>query len=681
MSINGNLFIAEKPSVAKAIAAVLGITGKGDGYIECGSNTVTWCFGHMLEQAEPDEYTSEDAPRNPKNGKKIWRVEDLPIIPETWIMKPREDAEKQLKTIQKLLKSATTIVNAGDPDREGQLLVDEILDYYDCTKPVLRYWVSALDETSVKRGLDNLKPNETFRGYGVAAQARGRYDWLSGMNLTRAYTLRAIRGGSMALLTVGRVQTPTLALVVERDEEIEEFKPKLFYKINAAFQYKDNAFVAAWNANEEQQGLDSEGRLVDMAIAKKLATDINGKLGRITEYKQEPKKKDQPTVHSLTSLTLLASNKFGYSASDVLNTCQSLYETHKLTSYPRTDCKYLPESQHADARIILDTLKKINPELVTLIDAANPKIKSKTWNDAKITAHHGIIPTMHQGNANNLSDKESNIYELIIRSYLAQFYSVHEFLKTTIKLDVTGEIFETGGNTITTAGWKDVYAESDDDKNDKNPSQTLVPMQIGDEVTCLKASLQDTKTKAPSRFNDGTLSSAMENIHKYVVDSELKKLLREGDGIGTVATRASIIDELRNRNYLELKGKQLISTTLGRSLVKAMPEILKSAVLTALNERSLIDLEKKPSGFDAFMEKQNKFITDQVIKANDGAVKIVGAKQAVKISTIELCKICGKGLCRRLGKKGFWWTCSGYPECNQSYPDAKGRPNYSKGKE
>jgi DNA topoisomerase-3 len=678
------LFIAEKPSVAKAIAGELGVTGKGDGYIECGSDTITWCFGHMLEQADPDAYTPDDVPRNPTNGKKIWRVEELPIIPETWIMQPRDDAKAQLAVIERLLKKATEIVNAGDPDREGQLLVDEVLEYFNCHKPVRRFWVSAQDSVSVQRGLAALKDNTEYRGFAGAAQARGRADWLIGMNFSRAYTLRAQRGGSRALLTIGRVQTPTLALVVARDREIEAFKPIPYHTIRAAFKHEGGVFIAAWRAKEDQAGLDPEGRLTDTAIANKLVEAVTGQAGKVVEYKQEPKKKAQPRAYSLSDITLLASNKFGYSASDVLDVCQSLYETHKLTSYPRTDCAFLPESQHADAPRVLEAIKHVYPDVAPLVDGADPKVKSKTWDDSKITAHHGIIPTMHKGSMAGLSEKERNIYDLIVRAYLAQFYPQHEYLATTVALDVAGERFEAGGKVVTRNGWRDVYAEAEEeaegDAEAEGDGQALPSMKNGDAVSCVKATRMDAKTKAPSRFTEGTLTRAMENIHKYVTDPEHKKLLRDGDGIGTSATRASIISELKRREFLEVKGKQIISTTLGRSMIDALPEVVKSPVLTALYERMLLAIEQGTSDVDSFIAKQEAFIREQVAKANDGAVKIAGAKEAPKVSEIHKCMACGKGLVRRAGKNKpgtFFWSCSGYPTCSQTYPDAKGKPNYA----
>jgi DNA topoisomerase-3 len=681
------LFIAEKPSVAKAIAAELGQTGKGKGYIECGNDLVTWFFGHMLEQADPDTYTAADAPRA-ENGKKVWRTEDLPIIPDEWKYNPREDAQEQLNIVAKLYAKADQIIHAGDPDREGQLLVDQPVKLlFGNNKPVLRYWCSALDSVSVKRGLDSLKDNKDFAGFAAAAEARGRADWLIGMNLSRAFTLRAIRGGSRALLTVGRVQTPTLNLVVMRDRLIEGYKPIPFHGIRGAFKHEGGQFLADWKPSEDQEGLDEEGRLTNTAVADALVKKLSGQDSKITSYKQEPKTKPQPKSLSLTDVTVLASRHFGYSAATVLDTCQSLYETHKITSYPRTDCAYLPESQFADAPAILEALKSVVPELGNLIDGANPKIKSKTWDDAKVTAHHGIIPTVQVVDASRLSPEEKAIHNIIVRHYLAQFYPVHEYLKTTVELDVAGEYFSAHGNVVTENGWQDAFGidESDDSeegegKGEDVGSQSLPIMKTGEQVVCLKALRRDSKTKPPGRFTGGTLPQAMENIHKFVDDKEHKKMLRDGDGIGTSATRSSIIEELKRRDFLVVKGKALVSTELGRSMIDALPEVVKSPVLTAMYERMLLAIEQGSGDMQAFMDKQETLVRDQVAKANQGSVKIAGAKQAPKVSTVHFCTQCKKGLIRRDGKKPntHFWACSGYPSCTASFPDFKGKPNLTK---
>lgn len=675
------LFIAEKPSVAKAIAEELGITDKTDGFITCGVDKVTWCFGHMLELAEPDEYTANDAPINPSTGKKLWRIEDLPIVPKTWIVNPKQEAQKQLQIIQRLLKDADVVVNAGDSDREGQLLIDEVLEHFHNTKPVLRFWVSAHDSVSLKRGLISMKDNLAYKGLGAAAIARGRADWLIGMNLSRAYTLSAQRGGCRVLFTVGRVQTPTLALVVARDRAIEAFQSKNYHTIKATIKHNNEAFIANWCAYENQEGLDEEGRLINTAIANALIGKFNGATGHIKAYEKTPKTQSQPRAYSLSDITLIASNQFGYTAVEVLETCQSLYETHKLTSYPRTDCAFLPESQHVDATKVLEAIKHVNPALATIVTGADATIKSKTWDDSKVGVHYGIIPTMHKGSVSSLNEKERTIYNLIARAYIAQFYPPHEYLSTIVCMNIAGEQFEADGKTIINNGWLDVYMDINDGKNGDALEQPILPeMTINDDVLCFKAVRIDTKTKAPARFTEGTLQRAMENVHTYITDPEHKKMLREGDGMGTPATRASIISELKRRETLETKGKHIVSTPLGRSIIDVLPEVVKSPVLTAMYERFLREIEQDATKLDDFIAKQVVFVSEQVIKANQGLVTVAQANKAITISTQHRCAICGKGLCRRHGNKRAWWSCSAYPSCKQTYPDIKGKPNFNQRK-
>ncbi|QDF68705.1 DNA topoisomerase III (plasmid) [Shewanella sp. SNU WT4] len=669
------LFIAEKPSVAKAIAAELGITETHKSHLICGGDVVTWCFGHMLELAEPDDYTPADVPS--RNGKKIWRVDELPIIPanDNWILKPKPDAEFQLKQIGKFIKQANTVVNAGDPDREGQLLIDEVLDFFGNQSPVLRYWANAIDPVSVKRALTDLKNNADYLHFGQAAIGRQRADWLIGMNLSRAMTLRAERGGSHALLTVGRVQSPVLALVVGRDRQIETFTPIPFHTLKASISHEQGNIEVNWKAGDEQTGLDEEGRLTNTAIADALVSQLTGANATVLSSTSTNKVQTQPLTFALSDITLIASNKFGYSAEEVLNTCQSLYEKHKLTTYPRSDCAYLPESQFNDAAATLEAIKQINPELAALIDNADPRIKSKTWNDKKVTAHHGIIPTMHIANKAALSEPERNIYNLVVRAYIAQFYPGHEYASTSIDFSLGGELFATKGKVITLNGWKDVYQI--EEKEDSE--QPLPKLSKGDSLTCHSVTRRDSKTKPPSRFTEGTLIQAMKNIHKFVEEADNKKMLKEEDGLGTEATRASIISELKRREYLIVNGKQISSTTIGRSLIDSLDAMVKSPVLTALFERMLKNVELGTMTLDDFVNKQVAFVTAQVQKANQGSVKIAGAKPALVVSDVHKCAACGAGLIRRPSSKkrgAFWWGCSNNPTCTQMYPDAKGRPNY-----
>lgn len=615
------LFIAEKPSVAKAIAAELGVTKRAEGYIECGKDIVTFCFGHLLEYADPDSYLPNDIPMT-STGKKRWRMQDLPIFPKKWIINPKADtgAKKQLKIIGDLLKKADNIVNAGDPDREGCLLVDEILDFYKNTKPVMRFWASAQDSTSIQKALANLKNNSEFKGWTMAANGRAQADWLVGMNLSRAYTLTAQEHGQKALITIGRVQTPTLSLVVNRDIEIENFKPKNFYNIFAELQHENGKFKAKWQAAENQQGLDSEGRLIDLNCAKSIIQKIKDKTGTITEYKQEAKKKNQPLAFSLSDITAIASSRFGYSADKTLKTCQSLYETHKLTSYPRTDCAYLPESQFIDAPKILNSLKSVltqiyNSNFASMIEKCDTNIKSPTWNDKKVTAHHGIIPTSQQKLEQPLNEKEKNIYEIIVRAYLAQFYPAHEYMQTSIKSIIENEIFIAKGQIITKNGWKNVYQHDDDNKEkEENASQNLPKANNGDNVKVTNTIGQTAQTKPPARFTEGTLIRAMENIHKYIQNPEHKKLLKDGDGIGTSATRAAIIENLKTRGFLESKNKNIVSTMFGRNFVSILPESIKSPVLSAIFERILKDIECGKDSLESFIAKQQNFILKEMEK-------------------------------------------------------------------
>lgn len=653
--------IAEKPSVARAIAAELGRGASKNGYIECGSDVVTWCFGHILEMAMPEDYDP---------SLKAWRVEDLPILPSVWKLLPKDGAKEQLALIGRILKEADQVVNAGDPDREGQLLVDEVLEHFGYRGPVKRFWVSAQDSVSIQRGLAALKDNRDFRGFADAALARGRADWLIGMNLSRAYTLRASRGGARQVLTVGRVQTPTLALVVSRDREIAAFKPKPYQVLYAELQHANGPFRAKWAPEEGARGLDAEGRLIDPAEARALVAAVTGRVGSLEGYEQEPKSEGPPRVWSLTSLTAAASARWGYGADDVLKAAQELYEA-KLTSYPRTDCEYLPESQHADAKEVLAAMRDRMPELGDLFRKADPSRKSKTWNDSKITAHHGIIPTQHRGDGEKLSRCAIDVYHLIYFAYLAQFFPHHEYQATKVLARVEGHAFQATGRVVTAMGWKEVFQtpEPEEESDDKEPNQALPAMRKGDRVDCAGVQVKDLKTKPPSRFTEGTLLKAMENIHKFVEDPEHKKLLKEGDGIGTPATRATILSELKRRTFLTTKGKAIISTELGQALVDALPEEVRSPVLTAVNERMLKEIEAGRTAVRSFLEGQEAFVRERVAQAADGAMQMTGAAGPE-------CPICKQGFLRRIkGTKGFFWGCSRYKEdCKATFEDNRGKP-------
>lgn len=607
------LFIAEKPSVAKAIVAELGCVTRGDGFITCkDGSVVTWCFGHLLEQAEPDAYLPDDVPRT-KKGSKVWRFEDLPIYPKNWKLLPKNDkgVKKQLATIGKLLKKASLVVHAGDPDREGQLLVDEVLEHFRYTGRVQRFWVSAQDSASIRKGLTNLRDNETFDGMRLAALGRSRADWLLGMNLSRAYTLARQAQGKKELIAVGRVQTSTLALVAKRDVAIRDFKPVPYFVIKARLG-GGKPFTAVWEPEESQAGIDEQKRLVDRCIAAALQQRLKA-VGQATVVRcsRTPKKIAQPKAFSLADIQLGASNQFGFSAEKTLNLCQSLYETHKATSYPRTDCSFLPESQYADAKNVLAAIAKTMPPLAGLVAKYDCSIQSPTWNDKKITAHHGIIPTQQAADGSKFSDDERKIYRLIAERYLSNFLPAHEYLACSIELRIATERFSAKGRLVTKPGWKVVTSAADEDKAD-DEGQALPELKSGLQLPVSGIDCEEERTKPPAAFTEGTLIRAMENIHQAVNDPQSKKFLKEGDGIGTPATRAAIIAELKRKKYLEVKGKKIVATELGLHLLQVVPDVMKNPVLTALFERILREVEAGNVPLDVFIEKQKQLVINEL---------------------------------------------------------------------
>ena len=627
------LFIAEKPSVAKAIATELGVVSRGNGFITCKQDTVvTWCFGHLLEQAEPDAYLPDDIPKT-KKGKKVWRLQDLPIFPKTWQMLTKGDAgaKKQLFAIGKLLKTASSVVNAGDPDREGQLLVDEVLEHFHNRKPVERFWVSAVDPASIRKGLNKLFDNRDYAGMRDAARGRSRADWLLGMNLSRAYTLTNNDG----LLAVGRVQTPTLFMVARRDYVVRHFVPVPYLSISADLLHDATPFTARWKPKADQKGLDEEGKLlIDLEIGRALVEKLSQEThGTVTSATTKRRKAYPPKAYSLADIQIEASKRFGMTAEETLRVCQSLYETHKITSYPRTDCGYLPESQHGDAPAVLAAVAQNYPASAAACAKADPKLKSPTFNDKKITAHHGIVPVANTVKPGALSANEEKLYRLIVRRYIAQFFPVHEFDATEVMIEIGGETFVAKGKVVRVEGWKVLFAkdkaaveakkkkakkegdESDGADQDEDDAQTLPPLKKGDtpEVKAIKG--REDKTKPPSFFTEGTLIAAMENIWRGYDDPKGQAMLKEAGGIGTPATRAAIIAELKRKTYLETEGKFLHCTEVGRNLLKKVSPRIRSAAMTAHFEERLKLVEAGQAPLDAFVSEYEAFIADECAKA------------------------------------------------------------------
>ena len=626
------LFIAEKPNVGKAIASALGVKKYNDGYAETKTgDLVTWCFGHLMEQSTPEAYL-------PDEGKKRWRKEDLPIVPSQWQLEIKESSKKQFKLIGQLLKKCSSVVNCGDIDREGQLLVDEILEHYKNKKTVYRYWSSANDDQSVKEALANLKPNSNYKGMRDAALARSHADWLIGMNGTRAFTLAAQEkvGGKVPVLSVGRVQTPTLNLVATRDLAIKNFKPKNYFVFEGLFKASGISFKAKYQVKDDVK-LDSEKRLIDATIAKALYDKIKDlKSAVVSSFETKAKKIAPPKGYSLADIQNAANSKFGYSAEQTLNICQALYETHKLTSYPRSDCQFLPTSQLKDAKDIFSALLATNPDLKSILSKADLSIKSKIFDDSKISAHHAIIPTRQKGDINSLSEQEKNVYNLIVKRYIAQFYPDCTVSETKLVLDAQGETFSTSGSIIIDKGFK-VIDDADSSKSDNEESQTLPKLAKDQSVELLKVSPITKKTTAPAAFTEGSLIKAMENIASVVDDPVYKKLLKNVKGIGTSATRAAIIAELKRKNYMTVAKNKVHVTDLGFKLLNSLPDLVKNPVLTAMFESTLEKIAEGKASLQDFEAKQVEFVKDLIKKAD--AINIDIKPMAAKSKTTSKKKL------------------------------------------
>ena len=646
------LVIAEKPSVGKAVAKFFGATKSGNGCVTGNDVAVTWCFGHLFEQAEPDHYDAKY---------KSWNMSLLPIVPENWKLLPKSDAKTQIKIIGDLLKTATEVVHAGDPDREGQLLVDEVLEHFKYKGPVKRLWLAAMDDASIKTAVGSMKDGKEYQSMKLAAEARARADWLVGMNLTRAWTNHGRGTGYDGVLSVGRVQTPTLAMIVNRDLGIEGFKQRDFYEVEGQFP-----FVTGWKPSDAVQ-VNEEGRVLNKSIADAVASKIKGKPAKVVKYDSKRCSQAAPLPHSLSSLQQAASAKFGLSAKETLDIAQELYETHKMTTYPRTDCRYLPVSMHAGAANVIGALQGDYKYLAADADTSR---KSAAFNDSKITAHHAIIPTT-KADA-NLFGNVAKVYDLIVRAYMSQFYAQHEYQQVNIGIDCAGETFAASGRTALVEGWKSIYSDSDEDEK---PEPTLPVVAVGDALSCLDAKVLAKKTTPPKRYTDGTLIAAMTNVYKLVDDPEIKKRLKDTAGIGTEATRAGIIETLLKRKFIEKKGKQLISTGTGRNLIAALGDSeIVNVGMTGIFEGQLDDIAQGKLASGDFLNKVFTSLSAQ-IDAMRGSIKAVApAASGDAVS----CPICKTGfLVKKKRKDGkFFWGCGNYSitQCRGSADDKSGKP-------
>ena len=628
------LVLAEKPSVGRDLAKVLKCNQNKGSYIEGNNYVVTWALGHLVGLQDPEDYDAKY---------KKWDMETLPMLPQPMKLTVLKKTSKQFYEVKKQLlrKDIEEIVIATDAGREGELVARWIIEKAGVRKPLKRLWISSQTNKAILDGFKNLKPGAAYNNLFKAAVCRAEADWLVGLNVTRALTCKY-----NAQLSAGRVQSPTLAMIVQREDEIKNFVPQDFYTISA----KTKDFSLQWVDKNNNQRTFKED------FANSIVSKVKGNDAKIVDMSESLKKKYAPALYDLTELQRDANRIWSYSAKETLSIMQRLYENHKILTYPRTDSRYITTDVVAT---IPERLKAISIGAYRMAaqDILKRGVKaSKSFVDnSKVSDHHAIIPTEDSPNLSNLSTEERNIYDLVVKRFLSVMMPPFEYVETTITADIAGERFIAKGKVIKSKGWKAVYdreVEEDNEEEDLK-DQTLPQLSKGDTLKVISAAANKSQTKPPARFNEGTLLSAMENPHKYIkVDSASAKTLGETGGLGTVATRADIIEKLFNSFVIEKRGKEIIPTSKGRQLIDLVPTELKSPLLTAQWESQLEDISKGKLNDKKFVEEMRKYATDLVedVKGTESRFvhdNLTGAK----------CPKCGKYMLEVKTKTGIMNVC------------------------
>lgn len=626
------LVLAEKPSVARDIARVLGCKQKGDGCIIGPNYIITWALGHLVTLADPDAYDDKY---------KAWRLEDLPMLPDKMKLVIIKQTAKQYRAVSALMKrdDVDKLVIATDAGREGELVARWIMMKAHCKKPAYRLWISSQTDKAIKEGFQNLKPAKEYDNLYHSAQARAEADWLVGLNTTRALTCKY-----NAQLSAGRVQTPTLALIVKREEEILAFQPKDYYSLQAVFK--------GFNATFKDK--KNNTRFSDKSFVEKIAEATKNKKGTVAKVEKTAKKTPPPAAYDLTELQRDANKKYGYSAKQTLALMQSLYEYHKVLTYPRTDSRYITDDIVATIPERLRAMA-VGPYQSSAMKLARSPIQTKyIVNNAKVTDHHAIIPTEQNPNLSKLSFEERNIYDLVVRRFMAVLSAPMEYDEVKLQIDVGENSFYAKGKTVKTAGWKEFYGMTDDeeDEDTENRSQDLPEIRQGAQLDVLNTKIISGKTRPPARYTEATLLSAMENPVGQIEDKNLKKVIATTSGLGTPATRADIIEKLFDNFSIERVGKEIHPTAKGKQLIKIVPEDLKSAELTAKWEQQLQNISRGTANMKQFIGEMRDYSTSlvsMVIGSN--------AQYTHDNMTKEKCPVCGKYLLDVNGKKGKMLIC------------------------
>lgn len=629
-----SLVLAEKPSVGREIARVLGCK-KNDSWFENERYVVTWALGHLVTLADPELYNKKYA---------TWNLEDLPMLPNETKIVVINQTRKQYDVVKRLLqrKDVTSVIIATDAGREGELVARWILEKANIRKPVKRLWISSVTDKAIKEGFGKLKDGKAYENLFAAAVARAEVDWIVGLNATRALTCKY-----NAQLSCGRVQTPTLAMLAQREDEIKHFSPKSYYGLQA----RSGKLILTWQDAKSKGSRSFDEKRIDSLIAA-----LAGKSLTIKSIVKKVKKTSSPALYNLTELQKDADRIYDFTAKETLSIMQSLYETHKLLTYPRTDSRYLTA----------DIVPTIKERLNGCADGSfadiasdlmrNPIKPSKLFvDDSKVTDHHAIIPTEETLRVNDLSSREYKIYDLVVRRFLSVLSEPHEYEQITLQAEAEGEIFSANGKRVIHQGWKAVSENHEEnDEPEEYTNQMFPNLKKGDALPIDRWAKTKGKTSPPPRFTEGTLLGAMENPAKYVSSNEkdLAKILTDTGGIGTVATRADIIEKIQKSFLVEKRGKNLLITSKGLQLLDLVPEDLKTPALTARWEKKLESIAKGNLDKKAFMNEMKKY-TEKIIQ------DIKNSEATFKHDNVthEKCPDCGKNLLQVKGKRGTMLVC------------------------
>ncbi|EED1203394.1 MULTISPECIES: type IA DNA topoisomerase [Enterobacteriaceae] len=650
------LFIAEKPAVANDIIKALGGNfTRHDGWFESDNAMVTNCFGHIIESQPPENYNPEY---------KIWKVETLPLRLYPVKYQPVERASKQLKTIIELINRAdvTEIIHAGDPDDEGQLLVDEVLEYAGNTKPVKRVLINDNTLPAVKKALANLKDNRDFKGLYLKALARSVADEIYGFSMTRAYTIPAQNKGYKGVLSVGRVQTPVLGLIVNRTRANKNHKSSVFYTMTGYFQRGADVIRANWKPGEFAPLTDR--KLLDKAWANGTAASLAGKPATVEAAATDDKKTAAPLPFNLVRLQQYMNRKFKMTAQKTLDITQQLREKYKAITYNRSDCSYLSDEQFCEAPQIIDALKAVFPQQLDI----NSARKSKAFNSAKITAHTAIIPTVSVPDINSLSTDERNVYLAIAQHYLVQFMPEKAYQEVSVAIQCGDESFYARARKTTDSGFEaflgaETTDEGESEDNDDSAFELLCKIRTGETLTTKEVVVNEKKTTPPPLFTEASLLAALVRVADFVTDPTIKKLLKDKDkdkkdehgGIGTPATRAAILETLKKRNYITLEKGKLIPTDTGYALIDALPDIAVNPDMTALWAEKQAAIENGDLTVEEFINELYSELSSMITDVDLGEMKIEAAAPAGQSQRLNApCPYCGKQIAIR--PKGYFCT-------------------------